>query len=169
MEIYSIMKIDGITGEGAINPLITDKKSYKDWIEVEQYSIGVHLETSKEGGNAGKASFNDLFIKKNPDKSSPHLALACMTGRKIKSITIEFYEINPSNNKKIQKYAIYEFNECIVSSWYQNSMSVNNMEPPQTPLEQVAFNYQKIRFNYLKGQHARGEILGFDLKANKAV
>jgi type VI secretion system secreted protein Hcp len=165
MEIYSIMKIDGILGGGATNPLITDKEYYKDWIEVEQYSMGLHMSESQSVG-AGKASFNDIFIKKDPDKASPHITLACMTGRKIKSITIEFYDINPSGNKKIQKYAIYKFNDCIMSSWYQNSMSIKNTESPQSPVEQVAFNYQKIEFTYLTGKPT-GETIGFDLIANK--
>jgi type VI secretion system Hcp family effector len=120
-----------------------------------------------QGGGAGKASFNDLFIKKYPDKASPHLALACMTERKIKSITIEFYDINPSDNEGFQKYAIYKFNDCILSSWYQNSMNINNIESGQSPVEQVAFNYQKIQLSYLKGQYAPGETIGFDLEANK--
>lgn len=168
MEIYSIMKIDGILGEGVTNPLITDKQSYKDWIEVKQYSIGLHMPES-QGSRARKASFNDLFIKKNPDKASQHLAFACMTGRKIKSVTIEFYDINPSDNKKIQKYAIYKFNECMVSSWYQNSMKINNAESEQSPVEQVAFNYDKIQFNHLAGQSALEESIEFDLIANKKL
>lgn len=168
MGIYTIMKIDGISGEGVTNPLITDKQSYNDWIEVQQYSIGLHMPES-QGSGARKASFNDLFIKKNPDKSSPHLALACMTGRKIKSVTIEFYDINPSDNKKIQKYASYEFNECMVSSWYQNSMNINNTESEQSPIEQVAFNYEKIQFNHLSGQSALEESIGFDLISNKTL
>lgn len=165
MEIYSIMKIEGISGEGPTNPLITDKEFYNDWIEVQQYSIGMHMPESPTNG-AGKASFNDLFIKKYPDKASQHLALACVSKRKIKSITIDFYNINPFNNKKIQKYAIYKFNDCMVSSWYQNSMTVNHIEPEQSPIEQVAFNYEKIEFSYLSGQSTPQETIGFDLKAN---
>jgi type VI protein secretion system component Hcp len=92
-----------------------------------------------------------------------------MTGRKINSITIEFYDINPQGNKKIQKYAIYKFNECMVSSWYQNSMNINNTESAQSTVEQVAFNYQKIQFNNLAGQPTPEGIIGFDLKANKPI
>jgi type VI secretion system Hcp family effector len=163
MEIYSIMKIDGIAGDGPTNPLITDKV-YRDWIEVQQYSIGMHMPESQESG-AEKASFNDLFIKKYPDKASQHLAMACTSGRKIKSITIDFYNIN--NNKKIRKYAVYKFKDAMVSSWYQNSMTVNKIEPEQSPIEQVAFNYSKIEFNYLSGQPTPEKTMGFDLKSNK--
>lgn len=161
------MKIDGIVGEGSINPLITDKEYYNDWIEVQQYSIGMHMPESPVDNNTGKASFNDLFIKKHPDKASHDLAMACSTGRKIKSITIDFYKINPFNDRKIQKYSIFKFNECQVSSWYQNSMTVNQMEE-QSPIEQVAFNYEKIELTYLNEDESPEEIRRFDLKTNKS-
>ena len=84
MAVDMFLKLDGIDGES------TDAQ-HQDWIEVSSFSWGVSNSIAGSGtggGGAGKASFQDLHFEQLFDKSSPQVALYCVTGKHIASATL---------------------------------------------------------------------------------
>src|SRR4029450_5425265 len=100
-------KIGDIKGES-----LDDK--HKDEIEVLSFSWGVANAGVVAGGGggagAGKATFQDLSIVHNIDKSSPLLMKACATGTHLKEAIIT----TRKSGKGQQEYYVFKLNDVII-------------------------------------------------------
>ena len=154
-------KIDGINGES------TDDR-HKNWIEVLNYSLSIQQPVSITSGTGGRtaarASFSDLAIVKELDKSSPNLALYCSNGKHIPKIVIEMC-LATEQKHTFMKYVL---EDAIVSS-----VSPSGSGGGSKPTESVTFNYGKIEWEYTPIDHTGKKSAsikqGWNLETNKQL
>jgi type VI secretion system secreted protein Hcp len=151
------LRVDGIQGESA------DAK-HKGEIDVLSWSWGETHATGSpsSGGGAGKVEMSDLTVVTHVSKASPHLLLACATGKHIKSAVLT----GRKAGKGQAEFLTFSLSDVLVSS-YQTGGS----EDADVPTDQVSFNFAKIEVDY-KLQQPDGSLVPggqfkFDLKANK--
>lgn len=161
MAFDAFLKIDGIQGESK------DDK-HKDWIEITSYGCGLDQPTAASastagGGSSERASFHELKITKELDKSSPKLNLYCADGTHVKQVVLELCR---AGSEKL-KYMEYKLSNVIISS-------VNTGGSDGIPTETVTFNYGKIEWAYTQQKRADGAgggnvASGWNLETNKKV
>lgn len=159
------LKIDGIPGES------TDDK-HKDWIEVLSFSHGMRQPASASHSSAGGASaerceHQDFSIVKLLDKASAKIYETCSSGKHIKNVAIEMCR---AGGDKV-KYMEIKMEEVIISSARPGGSSKGEFG---FPVEEVGFNYGKIKWTYTQQKRADGSgggnvTGGWDLTANKVV
>ena len=151
------LKIDGIQGESR------DAK-HKGAIELQSFSWGAANPAragAGAGGGAGKVALQDFSVAMHVNKASPHLFLACATGRHIKQATL----VGRKAGKVQQEFLIYRFTDVLVSS-YQTRGSDDVQ-----PMDEISFNFARIDVEY-RAQKPDGSLdapvkAGWDAKANK--
>jgi type VI secretion system secreted protein Hcp len=153
------LRVDGIQGESA------DAK-HKGEIEVLSWSWGETQPTPSGpgGGGAGKVEMSDLTVVTHVSKASPHLLLACATGKHIKSAVLT----GRKAGKAQAEFLTFSLSDVLVSS-YQTGGSAS-VEPPA---DSVSLNFAKVQVEY-KEQKADGSLgetvkVGWDRKANKQL
>ena len=165
MAFDAFLKIDGVPGES------TDDK-HKNWIEILSFSHGVSQSSSGSASSGGgrsaeRCDHQDFSIVKTLDKASPKLALYCSNGTHIKEVKLELCRATGDK----QKYMEYKMSDVIVSSARPGGSS----EGGETlPLEEVSFNYGKIKWTYTELDHMTGQPKGdveayWDLVKNKGA
>lgn len=163
MAFDCFLKIDVIPGE------CTDDK-HKEWIEILSYSHGVSQLSSgsrSTGGarSAERCNHQDFAVVKSLDKTSPKLTLFCCNGTHIKEIKLALCRATGEK----QQYMEYVLSDSIVSSVRPGGSSHGG---ESLPLEEVTFNYGKIKWTYTETDHATGKPGGnvstfWDLISNK--
>jgi type VI secretion system Hcp family effector len=121
------LNIEGLPGEEL-------DATHPGWIALLSFSWGV----SQPGimGGAGSA-FQDFLVVKVIDRTSPDLALACATGRRFASMTVEV------SKPQSGPFLIYQFNDCTVTSLSPGfAAGVDQLH------EQVSFSYAEIEWRY---------------------
>jgi type VI secretion system secreted protein Hcp len=154
------LRVDGIQGESA------DAK-HKGEIDVLSWSWGETQPTPPGpggGGGVGKVEMSDLTVVTRVSKASPHLLLACASGKHIKSAVLT----GRKAGKGQQEFLTFSLSDILVSS-YQTGGS-GSVEPP---MDSVSLNFAKIQVEY-KEQKADGRLgetvkVGWDRKANKKL
>jgi type VI secretion system secreted protein Hcp len=114
-------------------------------IDALAFSFGVSNSgsvSSGGGGGAGKANFQDLGVTKYVDIASPHLVLACASGKIFKEVTLTVAR-NTRGNRAL------EFMTIKLSNALVSSVSLGGSEGDRLT-ENVTFNYQKIEFTVRK-------------------
>jgi type VI secretion system secreted protein Hcp len=158
------MPLDIFAKLGDIKGESTDAK-HKDEVEVLSYSWGVtnpaHIGTGS-GGDAGRATFQDLSIVHKIDKASPNLLKACATGEHLKEATITFRKAG----KGQQDFLIIKMNDVIITGVAQSAAGVD------VGSENVSLEFAKVDWEF-KPQNPNGTLdpgvhFVFDIKANKA-
>lgn len=151
------LRVDGIQGESA------DAK-HKGEIDVLSWSWGETQATGlpSSGGGAGKVEMSDLTVVTHVSKASPHLLLACATGKHIKSAVLT----GRKAGKGQAEFLTFSLSDVLVSS-YQTGGSAS-VEPPT---DSVSLNFAKLQVEY-KEQKADGSLgetvkVGWDRKAHK--
>lgn len=84
MGVAMFMKVDGVTGE-------SEDSQHKGWTDIQSISWGASQPgamASGSGGNAGRASFNDLIVVAYMDKGSAAILKNCVTGKHLPSVQI---------------------------------------------------------------------------------
>ncbi len=128
------LKLGDIKGES------TDA-NHKDWINIESVSYAMgQPKTATTGAVRRRAAvaLQDLVVTKSIDKSSPKLMEICAKGQVIPKLELE---LTSSNNRVYYKVTL---NNVRVSSISTNT----NCNPNCTLVEEVAFNYAKITWEY---------------------
>lgn len=126
----AFIKFDGIDGEA------TDR-GHDAWIDVLSisHSISRNADSSSTTRSSGAATFSDITITKELDKSSPRLAEAVSSGKIIPSV--EFDLTSPSGT-----YYKYELKNVMITSY---SMSGN---ADDVPMEELSLNFEEIKTTY---------------------
>jgi len=126
------LKIGDIKGESTDN-------AHKEWIDVLSWSWGMSRESGTGGGGAGKATFQDIHITKELDKSTPLLMQACASGEAIPSaeITLTRGSGNPV------EYIHITMRDILVSS-----VSTGGSSGEDRLTENMTLNFSHIRIEY---------------------
>jgi type VI secretion system secreted protein Hcp len=156
MAVDVFLKLGDIKGESK------DSK-HPGEIDVLSWSWGISQSGTMAhggGGGAGKASFADLSIMHNVDRSSAALMAACATGAHIKEGTL----VARKAGKGQQEYLIIKMNDILITSIQPSGSS-------EHPVESVSMQCSKVDFEY-KPQKEDGSLDGgihfkYDIKANK--
>ena len=161
MAFDAYLKIDGIPGEAL------DSK-HKDWIEITSYSFGVNQEVSEPastagGATAGRATFCDVYIKKNVDKASAKLFEQCARGVHIPKIVLH---VNRAGGDQ-QKYIEITLEQVLISSFKHDADTDSDL-----PSESFTLNYARIKKAYTQQKRSDGQgggqiAGGWDRTANK--
>jgi type VI secretion system secreted protein Hcp len=155
MVFDAFLKIDGIEGECADN-------SHRNEIEVLSFNWGIDQEkTHSSSPSAGdRVNFHPFSIVKKLDKSSPKLAIACISGEVIKNIRLELRRAGGDQQPIME----YRFSDVLITS-FRPAGTVNS---ESILLEEVSFSYAKIELRYM--QKGAGNIAaGWDLRANRKI
>ena len=103
------LKIQGIPGE-------SQDAKHKDEIQVLSYSFGEQQAGTMAfggGGGAGKVQMRDLNFRKNVDRATPKLFLACATGEHFKQVVLTARKAG----KDQQDYFRVTLNDVLISSF----------------------------------------------------
>ncbi|MCC7157756.1 MAG: type VI secretion system tube protein Hcp [Bryobacterales bacterium] len=156
-------KVDQVPGES------TDDK-HKDWIEVLSYSHHIsqpRSATKSSAGGAGteRCEHGEFVIVKQLDKASPKLYEFCSSGKHLKDVTLELCRAGGDKVKYLE-VKLEEVLVCAVSPG-GSAKGGDNL-----PVEEVRFDYGKIKWTYTQQKRADGSgggnvTGGWDLTANK--
>jgi type VI secretion system secreted protein Hcp len=113
---------------------------YDDWIEVTSLQFGVGRGVSMEAGNmsnreATRPSISEMTFSKQMDASSSGLFAQSVAGDS--GVKVVFH-VCQTGAKKVEKYAEFELEDCIVSSY---SMSASESG---APYESISLSFSKI-------------------------
>lgn len=126
------LKLGEIEGEATAD-------GHKDWIIIESVSMGISQRASSSGAIRQRAGavVEDFMVVKKVDKSSPKLMEACAMGKVIPKLELE---MTASNGRTYYKVTL---ERVIVSS-----VSTSSAGDGSVLVEEVAFNYAKITWEY---------------------
>jgi type VI secretion system secreted protein Hcp len=139
------VKIDGIRGE-------SQDKSHKDEIQVLSWSFGEDQPATMAfggGGGAGKVQMRDLNFRKNVDRATPKLFLACATGEHFKQVVLTARKAG----KDQQDYFRVTLNDVLISSFTSDGDAQAN----SLPVETISLNFAEIEIEH-KQQNADGSL-----------
>ena len=156
MAFDAFLKLKGIDGE-------SQDDKHKNWIEILSYSFGASQmsagsRSSGGAGNAERVNISDFSIVKALDKASPKLFLYCCNGSPIDEVNVELCRATGDK----QKYMEFKLTNVHVASYRPGGSSKSG---DALPLEEVAFNADKIELIYTATDHKTGKAQG-DVKAN---
>ena len=155
----TFLKIDGLDGES------TDDK-HKGEVELSSFSWGVtHLQTlgsATGGAGSGRASFTDLSITKDVDKSSAVLFQKCATGEHFAKGKLTVRKAGGQQ----QEYLVYTLETVFVTSYH-----ISSAHGQESASESVTFAVGKVGMDY-SPQKADGSLAaavhgGWDVLTNK--
>jgi type VI secretion system Hcp family effector len=151
MDLDAFIYIENIEGESS-------DKDFPGWIEILDFSQAVlqtpSLTASSTGGaGSGRADFSNFLFRKQLDKSSPMLSLACAAGTHIDEIKIVLCRAG-SERVKFLEYRM--FNSIInkVVTYCGNEYGF------AFPTESVGINFGAIQWIYRQQKRQRGHLAG---------
>lgn len=161
MAVDMFLEIKEVPGESS-------KKGHEGQIDIESFSFGAVQSGSfakgGAGGGAGKATFQDISIVKEVDKSSPKLFQACAAGTHFSTANIF---VRKAGDKPLEYYKI-ELKDLLVSA-IQNSGSAGG----DNVMESITFNTASINFTYVeqdaKGGAGKTVTAGYDIRKGEKV
>lgn len=155
------LKIKGIDGESE------DSKNAKEF-EVKSWSWGVSNQGSMGvggGGAVGKASFQDFHFTIINNKASATLMGKVAKGDHIDEAVLTCRKSTGKDGGQVP-YLIVTFSDIIVSSY-----QIGGSEGGSLPMEQVSFNFAKVKMETKvqdnKGIIKNGSDFTYDLKKGK--
>lgn len=125
------LKIEGIPGESA-------EQNHPNWIQIQAFSHGVAKSAAMGQTGTQPSQHQDFAVMKELDRASPRIFLASCLGTQISSVTLHL--VRPADGVKFMDIGMT--NVVIASAGYNATTSST------VPVEQVTFNYQKIRWSY---------------------
>jgi type VI secretion system secreted protein Hcp len=154
------LKIDTIEGEAK-------DAAHGGEIDVMSWSWGEANSGSSSiggGAGAGKVMMQDFNFTMRSNKASPHLLLACASGKHFPKAVLTCRRAGEEQ----QEYLVVTFTDILVSS-YQSGGSMGDV----VPVDSISLNFGKIEYQY-KPQKQDGKLdsaqkVGWDLKLNKKV
>jgi len=159
MAVDMFLKIQGVDGESK------DSKHKKD-IDVLAWSWGLSNSGSAQtggGAGAGKVNVQDLSITKWMDASSPHLVLACCSGKHFSEVTLVVRKAGGDNPVE---YLKIKLQEVLISA-----VTTGGSGGEDRLTENVILNFAKFNFDYTpqddKGAAGTPIPAGWDIAANK--
>lgn len=145
------IKIGDIKGEA------TDE-SHKEWINL----ISVSQAIQRPGGGASgstrqraSATFGDIVVTKELDKSSPKLQEAIATGQVFPLLELDLTSLSTGDGKSAP-YLRWELKNVIVTNYRINGSADGSTRPTET----FSLNYEEIKVTYTEQDAATGAPKG---------
>ncbi len=133
------IKFDGIDGE-------SKDSNHDKWIDVLSISYGIHrpMAAGISGSTRQRsaATFGDVVLVKEIDKSSPKLQEKIATGEVIPKLEIEL--TSPSRGDSRETYLKYELTNVMVTSYRISGSTGGDAVPTET----IAINFEEIKVTY---------------------
>lgn len=160
MGVALFMKVDGVTGESA-------DSQHKNWTDIRSFSWGATQPgamASGSGGNAGRASFNDLVVVAYMDKGTAAIVKNCVTGKHITSVEVSACKTGGSQ---------IEFMRITLQEVLVTSAQVTGVDPSD-PADRLLMNYgfqaAKVKKQYWQQNDTGGKgaevTVGWNIKEN---
>jgi type VI secretion system secreted protein Hcp len=148
-EAAGYMKIAGIEGES------TDE-SHKEWIDLLSFSHEINRESKASGAarTRGGATFGDIMVVKEVDKSTPKLQEAIAMGTAFPLVEIEF--TRSVGERGEDTYLKYELKNVLVSSYSFSGAASGNPIPTDT----ISMTFKEIKVTYTQFDKETGERKG---------
>jgi type VI secretion system secreted protein Hcp len=120
--------LEGIQGESL-------DSRHKDWIDILSFSKVI----SRSGTTGTNATFSDLLLHKNQDKSSPLLALRAANGARIPRAVLEL--IQPGETRA-------RFYQVTLSNSTVRTWQISGSAGQDQPVEGIGLDYEWISWAY---------------------
>jgi type VI secretion system secreted protein Hcp len=124
-------------------------KGREKTILVEKLDHPIHIPTDIQTGLAtSKRVHGPLTITQMIDKSTPKLYQSLTTGEHLKTVLLDFYQINKAG--KEEKYFTIKLQNAIVvkmTAWFPNALQKENGELQH--MMDVSFTYSKIIWTWV--------------------
>jgi type VI secretion system secreted protein Hcp len=123
--------------------------------EIDFHGISwvVELPDGAEGSGRtrARAQVGDIRVRKELDKSSPYLALACARGQVFDEIELV---VRKGSGDAHLDYLTITMTNVVITKY-----SMDSSEADQVPTEEVAFYFEKINYKYIvqNEDHSAGE------------
>lgn len=157
MALDWFLKVEGITGDSTDN-------EHRDEIEVLTWSWGVINSVSSAGhvgAGLGRPAFQELHLVSRVGSASPHLFLACATGRHLRWATLT--GVRPGQRRV--DFLVYHLTEVVIGSTQHSS------DEQEAPLDRFAMSYRRVEVRYVPigpdGRPGTPIKTGFDLDQNR--
>ncbi|KWZ53063.1 hypothetical protein WK57_29100 [Burkholderia ubonensis] len=160
MGVAMFMKVDGVTGESA-------DAQHKGWTDIQTFSWGASQPgamASGSGGNAGKASFNDLVVAAYMDKGAPAIIKNCASGKHLPSVEISACKTGGTQ---------VEFMRVTLQEVLVTSAQVAGVDPGDVAdrlLMHYGFQAAKVKKQYWQQNDNGGKgaevLVGWNIKEN---
>ena len=140
-------------------------KGHENWINIEQFSMGVGRSITSSGGgkdrDTSSPSFSEVTLSKQTDIASSDLFMQAVCGKSLGKAEIHF--VQTDGDATDQVYLKYELDDAVISSYSLNSAG-------ERPSESFSINFTKITKQYdaFSGdKKTTGTPKKWDLMANK--
>ncbi|MGU7784993.1 Hcp family type VI secretion system effector [Burkholderia sp. PU8-34] len=160
MGVAMFMKVDGVSGESA-------DAQHKGWTDIQTFSWGASQPgamASGSGGNAGKASFNDLVVAAYMDKGTPAIIKYCANGKHLPTVEISACKTGGSQ---------VEFMRVTLQEVLVTSAQLAGVDPGDTAdrlLMHYGFQAAKVKKQYWQQNDNGGKgaevSVGWNIKEN---
>jgi type VI secretion system secreted protein Hcp len=130
------IKFDGIDGESVTI-------GHEGWSDIMSFSQGIHRPGGGMTGSTRRrssATFDDLVVVKELDKSSPKLAESVATGRVFAKVVLEMTARTDSGEVT---YYSYELTNVLITSY-----QIGADNPDLLPVESFSLNFEEIKVTY---------------------
>jgi len=137
--IQIFLRIEGIPG-GSLDA------HHQNWIEASAVHWAVAPATLISEGVFSPARFQDLTVVKSVDKSSPLLALACVSGQLVETVLIDFIGPGPDavmrHRIRLSKAHVRTIKSRAISAVGDKSGTVSMREEAGFVFEKIEWEYQ---------------------------
>lgn len=156
MAIYMNYNNKGIKGN-------VTAKGYEDWIEIDSFNFGVGRSITMEAGamsnrEASRPSLSEVSFTKMMDSASGGLFKDSVTGSEGYTVLIHIVQTGADS---VQKYAVYELSECIVSSYSVGAAAGG------APTETISLSFARVTADLTHAdkshKNKQNMLVGYDL------
>lgn len=135
-------------------------KDHPDAIDLLDFSWGLTNVSTAQIRKTGRPSFADLRVRKELDRSTPKLALAAATGRRLSEVVLD-QTASFTDSGRVTFLSIKLWNAVVTE------VSEETEGPEQPPGDVIAFEFPKVEMVYTlydsKGKKAGTERFAWDL------
>jgi type VI secretion system Hcp family effector len=163
MGVAMFMKVDGVTGESV-------DSQHKQWTDIQSFSWGANQRGAMAtggGGNAGRASFNDLSVVAYMDKSSAAIIKNCANGKHLTKVEISACKTGGTQ---------IEFMRVTLEEVLVTSAHVTGVDPGDAAdrlLMNYGFQAARVKKQYWEQTDTGGKgaevSVGWNVKENKEM
>lgn len=156
MAIY--MNFNALSPKGNVTA-----KAYEGWIELDTFNFGVGRAISMEAGaianrESTRPSISEVSVSKGLDAASGLLFKSSVTGDSGVKVLIHVVQTGAD---AVEKYAVYELEDCIISSYSVNAGAGGK------PTESISLSFAKIEADLTHADKTNANtqnlLVGYDL------
>lgn len=140
MQQRGFLKIDDIQGESTV-------VDHEEEIDITGFQWGLERSTStarRRGRARSRVEVDSLAVSKFADAASVYLALACMQGKSFPEVVLT---MRKDSGEAHLDYLTITMTNVVIEGY---DIVKDPDEPDQMPVEEVAFNFEEVKFTYIE-------------------